>query len=120
RPGAAMRRQACARTGTAPPRWQNAASSSTRARVRRAPTGWQRIQSPRSAPPERRDKRRPASFLALLAGFRFTQQISAVQRGVIISRNQRKADIGQHALDDPAEGRIFVAHMSDDTVARKP
>src|SRR5216684_5332378 len=36
--------------------------------------------------------------LALLAGFRFPQQISAVQRRVIIGRDQREADVGQHTL----------------------
>src|SRR5450432_4405464 len=36
--------------------------------------------------------------LALLAGFRFPQQIGAVQRRVVIGRDQRKADVGQHAL----------------------
>src|SRR5579863_3991625 len=56
-------------------------------------------------------------FLALLAVFRFPQQISAMQRRVIIHRGQREAGIGQHALDHPAEGRVFVAHMGDDTVA---
>src|SRR5712671_3579318 len=57
--------------------------------------------------------------LALLAGFWFPQQIGAVQRRVIISRDQRETDVGQHALHHPAERRIFVAHMGNHTVARK-
>src|SRR5712672_596494 len=56
-------------------------------------------------------------FLTLFAGFRFVQKISAVQRRVIIDRHDREAGIGQHALDHPAKGRIFVAHMADDAVA---
>src|SRR5437879_2604365 len=48
--------------------------------------------------------------LALLAVFRFPQQIGTVQRRVIIGRYQGEADVGQHALDHPAEGGIFVAH----------
>src|SRR6202790_4054697 len=58
--------------------------------------------------------------LALLAVFRFPQKKSAVQRGGIIGRGQRESDVGQHALDHPAEGRIFVAHVGDDAVACKP
>src|SRR5437660_6924947 len=60
-----------------------------------------------------------SSFLALLAGFGFAQEISAVQRRVIIGRHQREAGFGQHALDHPAEGGIFVAHMGDDALALK-
>src|SRR6266436_2983337 len=54
--------------------------------------------------------------LALLAGFRFAQQISAVQRRVIIGRDQLEANVGEHALHHPAEGRIFVAHVGDNAV----
>src|SRR6185312_16210766 len=54
---------------------------------------------------------------ALFAGFRFAQQISAVQRGMVVDRLQRESDIGQHAFDDPAEGRVFVPHMADDALA---
>src|SRR5712671_6836958 len=57
--------------------------------------------------------------LALLAGFRFAQQISAVQRRVIIGRDQLEPDVGEHALHHPAEGRIFVAHVGDNAVARE-
>src|SRR6266702_763489 len=56
-------------------------------------------------------------FLALLVRLGFAQKISAVQRGGIIDRFKREADIGQHALDHPAEGRVLVAHMGDDAVA---
>src|ERR1700704_4146199 len=58
--------------------------------------------------------------LALLAGFRFSPQVGAVQRRVIIRRDQHEAALGEHALDHPAEGRIFVAHMGHHAVARKP
>src|SRR3984885_6812216 len=57
------------------------------------------------------------TLLALRAVFGFAQQIGAVQRCVIVGREQREADIGQHPLDHPAEGRIFVAHMGDHAVA---
>ena len=40
-----------------------------------------------------------------------------MQRRVIVDRFQREADIGQHALDHPAEGRVFVAHMGDHALA---
>src|ERR1700682_6689629 len=56
--------------------------------------------------------------LALLAGFRFPQQIGAVQRRVIIGRDQRETDVGQHTLHHPAKRRIFGAHMGHHTVAR--
>src|ERR1700738_1101610 len=56
-------------------------------------------------------------FLALLIRLWFAQEIGTVQRGVIIDRLQHKAGFGQHALDHPAEGGIFVAHMGDDAVA---
>src|SRR5882757_6439164 len=56
-------------------------------------------------------------FLTLFAGFRFAQKISAVQRRVIIDRDDREAGIGQHALDHPAKRRIFVAHMANNAVA---
>ena len=36
---------------------------------------------------------------------------------MVIDRSQRKAGIAEHALDDPAERRILVAHMGDDAVA---
>src|SRR5579864_5220156 len=49
----------------------------------------------------------------------FPQQIGAVQRRVVVGRHQDEADLGQHAFDHPAEGRIFVAHVSDDALARK-
>src|SRR5665213_2341138 len=55
--------------------------------------------------------------LALLAGFGFAQQIGTVQRRVIVGRYQYEADIGQHPLDHPAEGGIFVAHMGHHAVA---
>ena len=40
-----------------------------------------------------------------------------MERRVIVDRFQREADIGQHALDHPAEGRVFVAHMGDHAFA---
>src|SRR5690242_1475821 len=54
---------------------------------------------------------------ALSAGPGFLQEIRAVHRRVIVDRDQVETDLGQHPLHDPAEGRIFVAHMGDDTVA---
>src|SRR5690242_21326345 len=42
--------------------------------------------------------------LALLAGSWFAQQIGAVHRCVVIGRDQREADVGQHPLHHPAEG----------------
>src|SRR5262245_49787302 len=56
-------------------------------------------------------------LLALFAGFRFAQQVGAVQGGMVIDRDELEADVGQHALDHPAEGGIFVAHVGDDAVA---
>ena len=46
--------RACARTGTAPRRWQSAAPSSAPAKIRRARSGLPRRQAPRSPPPGRR------------------------------------------------------------------
>ncbi len=57
-----------------------------------------------------------ALVLALLAVPGFVQQIGAAQRRVIVRRHQREARLGQHALDHPAEGGVFVAHMVDDAV----
>ena len=56
-------------------------------------------------------------LLALLVRLRLAQDISAVEGRVIVDQFQREADIGQHALDDPAKGRIFVAHMGDHALA---
>src|SRR6516162_5655401 len=47
------------------------------------------------------------------------QEVGAVHGGVIVGRDEREADVGQHALHHPAEGGIFVAHMRHDALARK-
>src|SRR5438445_9733360 len=57
------------------------------------------------------------SFSALFAGFGFSQEIGAVERRMVVGRYGLEAGIGQHALDHPGKGRVFVAHMGDDAFA---